>query len=598
MLQKITDSLAWIKDTCSVYVITQGDAALLIDCGTHVSPGLLQDAGIPPVERVLLTHFHRDQCAAAAAWQDQGAEIVVPFTERRFYEESDLLKASYDTWHNYDCYYPNFGMLNDVVTEQYAFDYESVRWRDLEFEVVPLPGHTFGSVGYLFTCDNQRVLACGDLMSAPGKLHEYFSSQWKYMDFKGHTHHLESLKTAVSLQPDLILPGHNTPFESTEDAFTSLQQPLEELYELFYARPYEWFQPQFRHISDHVVEVSNAGAFTYIVHDDDGHAVFIDCGYVSTDSISANPSRFIDHLTPALEPELGIRAVEWFLPTHYHDDHLAGYPALRNRYGTRVVSSPEVKDILEHPERYDMPCLDPRGLKVNHVVQRGNAFHWRGTDFFIEQHPGQTLYHQLIRFDVDDMRFLVVGDNISGMCFQEQRDHIHSFIPKNRTPVTSYTDMPRQILEANPDILLTGHGGGVPHDQHQTERWQVWMKRWQDLFTQIIDQPHPNLGMDPGWVEFYPYKVRIRPGDTVAFNVRITNHEPETKTCELKFRSVEGVELTPTATVVDVAGGSTASCQVTAEFPQVFTTHSLPVLADVTWQGNALGELAEAIAWW
>ena len=598
MLQRITSSLARISDTCSVYVISRNEATLLIDCGTHLSPRSLRNADIPPVECVLLTHFHRDQCAAAAAWKEHGAEIVVPFTERRFFEESDLLKASYDTWHNYDSYYPTFSALSDLAADRYAFDYESLSWRDMVFKVIPLPGHTFGAVGFLFECDGKRVLACGDLMSAPGKIHEYFWTQWKYMDFTGHTHHLESLKSAASLGAELILPGHGTPFEPTQEAFSDLQRPLEELYELFHARPYDYFHPQFRHVSEHVVEVSNSGAFTYIIHDDNGHAAVIDCGYVSTAPISANPSRFIDHLTPYLEPELGIRDVEWFLPSHYHDDHLAGYPVLRHRYGTQVVSSPEVKDILEHPERYDMPCLDPRGMTVEHVVERGDAFHWRGIDFYIEQHPGQTWYHQLIRFDVDSLRYLVVGDNISGLSFAEQRDHIHSFIPRNRTPVTSYGHMPQQILDANPDILLTGHGGALPHDKTQTEDWQEWMNRWQELFTRIIDQPQPNMGMDPGWVEFYPHKVRIRPGDTVVFHVRITNHEPESVNCELEFRSVEDVQLTPVTATVEVPAGGRASCELRAQFPTAFRTHSLPVLADVTWQGRALGEMAEGIAWW
>ena len=598
MLRRITDSLAWIRDTCSVYAISRDNATLLIDCGTHVSPQMLQNAGIAPVDCVLLTHFHRDQCAAAAGWKEQGAEIVLPFAKRRFFEESDLLKASYDTYHNYDSYYPAFGALNDITADRYAYDYESLMWRGLEIEVVPLPGHTFGAVGFQFECDGQRVLACGDLMSAPGKLHEYFWSQWKYMDFKGHAHHLESLNTVASLGTDLILPGHGAPFKPTSEAFSDLQEPLEALYEMFHARPYAYFKPRFRHVSDHVVEVSNSAAYSYIVHDDGGHALFIDCGYVSTEPIAGNPSRFIDHLSPQIETELGIHVVEWFLPSHYHDDHLVGYPVLRHRYGTRVVSSPEVKDILEHPERYDMPCLVPRGMTVDRVIQRGDAFHWRGIDFFVEQHPGQTWYHHLIRFEVDGLRYLVIGDNISGLSFREKRDHIHSFIPKNRTPVTSYCDMPRQISDANPDVLLTGHGGAVRHDRTQTERWQAWMDRWQDLVTRIIDQPHPNLGMDPSWVEFYPHKVRIRPGGTVMFTIRITNHESESRICELRFRSVEGVELTPDEVTVEVAGAGRMSCQVSVSFPEVFKTHALPVLADVTWNGRALGELAEGIAWW
>ncbi|MCZ6676659.1 MAG: MBL fold metallo-hydrolase, partial [Candidatus Poribacteria bacterium] len=507
MFRKLTDHLFFIEDTCSVYAICVDDKLLLIDCGTHLTP---EEFPIDNclVERILLTHFHRDQCSSVERFQAEGAGVVIPFAERRFFEETDLLKASYDTYDNYTSYYPGRGVLNDIRADQYAYDYESVMWRGIRFDVVPLPGHTFGSVGYQFEIDGKRVLACGDLMTRPGKIREYFWSQWQYMSFQGHVNHLESLQTISNLELDLILPGHGKPFSPTSAAFAELQGPMEELYELFHGHAFEYYRPEFRQLTSHVYEVVNAVARTYIVRDNAGHALFIDCGYTSNAPISANPHRFIDHLTPYLKTELDIETVEWFLPSHYHDDHLAGYPALKTRYGTKLASSPELKDILENPQNYDMPCLVPQGCAVDRVIERGEPFRWRGVDFFMEQHPGQTLYHHLIWFTADEKKFLCIGDNISGVSFRENRDYIHSFIPKNRTPVSSYRDMPKQILDHAPDFILTGHGGGVVFEKTKAERWQAWMKRWEALFTKIIDQAHPNIGMDPHWVEFYPYKVR------------------------------------------------------------------------------------------
>jgi glyoxylase-like metal-dependent hydrolase (beta-lactamase superfamily II) len=597
MLHHLTSHLFWVEDSCTIYGIQRDDGLLLIDCGTDLTAADLQTHTGGTVEQILLTHFHRDQCAAAHQWQQQGVSITLPFAERRFFEESDLLKAAYDIYNNYTAYYPGRGPLQDLRADHYAYDYTTLTWQELAIEVVPLPGHTFGSVGYLFTVDGQRMLACGDLMSAPGKLRDYFWSQWRYMDFQAHVNLLESLATVEKLGVDWILPGHGAPFAATPQAFADLRQPLMALYELFYAKPYTPYRPQFRQITPHVYEVTNSMANSYVVQVDE-YALLIDCGYTSGAPITANPHRFIDHLLPYLESDLGIQRVEWFLPSHYHDDHLAGYPALQARYGTQVASSPELKDILAHPERYEMPCLLPQGIEVHQVVERGAAFHWRGIDFFIEQHPGQTLYHHLIFFEVDGARFLAIGDNISGLSFREQRDHIHSFIPKNRTPVTSYTDMPRQILERNPDFLLTGHGGAVVCERAQVERWQEWMMQWQQHFVQILDQPHPNLGMDPHWIEFYPYKVRVEPGAIVDFQVRITNHEAATRTCRLRFRSVAGVQLDPGEVQVDALPGQVTTVVVTVRFPTTFTTHSLPVVADVTWDGRRLGEMAEAIGYW
>jgi hypothetical protein len=158
--------------------------------------------------------------------------------------------------------------------------------------------------------------------------------------------------------------------------------------------------------------------------------------------------------------------------------------------------------------------------------------------------------------------------------------------------------MPRQILERNPDFLLTGHGGAVVCERAQVERWQEWMMQWQQHFVQILDQPHPNLGMDPHWIEFYPYKVRVEPGAIVDFQVRITNHEAATRTCRLRFRSVAGVQLDPAELQVDSPPGQVTTVDVTARFPATFTTHSLPIVADVIWDNKRLGEVAEAIGYW
>ncbi|MBM4076490.1 MAG: MBL fold metallo-hydrolase, partial [Planctomycetes bacterium] len=338
-LQPITEQLFWVEDTCSVYLIYKGGRGLLIDCGTHFKPCDL-DSNISQVDLLLLTHFHRDQCSSAAAWRQHGAKLAIPFAEKRFFEEADLLRASYDPFDNYTSYYPGFTSLSDLSADLYVRDYESIEWQGIRFSVVPLPGHTFGSVGYLFEIDGHRILACGDLATSPDKLINYYAVQWRYMDFQGHGNLLESLRSAGTLAPTLILPGHGAPFtaaspENKDSAFADLRQNLERLYELFHGQPYRYFQPQFRQLSPHVFEVSNSVANSYIVCDDEGHAVFIDCGYTSTHPISANPHRYIDHLTSCAQQELGIQNVEWFLPSHYHDDHLAGYPALKNRYGTR-----------------------------------------------------------------------------------------------------------------------------------------------------------------------------------------------------------------------------------------------------------------------
>ena len=307
-MERVSDHLYLIEDTCSAYALTAGDHTLLIDCGTHLRPQTLQDAGLPNAEGILLTHFHRDQCAAAAHFPD--AKITIPFAERRFLEQADLQRAAYDIWDNYEEFYPCFGPLQDL-RGSYAKDYETLNWHDHDIQVLPLPGHTFGSVGYLFEVDGRHVLACGDLLAAGDKIRDYYWTQWRYMNFQGHVHLLESLKKVEELEVDLILPGHRRPFPHKQ-IHGRVRAALEEIYELFYGKPYTYFRPKFRQLTPHVFEVENSTANTYVVKDDAGHALLIDSGYVSNSPIAAKPHRYIDNLTPYLETELGISKVEWF----------------------------------------------------------------------------------------------------------------------------------------------------------------------------------------------------------------------------------------------------------------------------------------------
>jgi len=191
------------------------------------------------------------------------------------------------------------------------------------------------------------------------------------MEFTGHANLMESLRRIASMEVDLILPGHGRPLAPDPQATRALIGRLEHMYELFYAKPYEYYSPVFREVTPRVVEVTNTHSTSYIVRDDGG---------------------------------------------------------------------------------------------------RDAPFRWRGLEFNVRQAPGQTISNQEIDFEADGRRFLVTGDNISGLCLQEKRDFIYSFIPKNRTPWRSYARMPENILSMQLDYLLTGHGGALALDEKSNRR--------------------------------------------------------------------------------------------------------------------------------
>lgn len=60
---------------------------------------------------------------------------------------------------------------------------------------------------------------------------------------------------------------------------------------------------------------------------------------------------------------------------------------------------------------------------------------------------------------------------------------------------------------------------------------------------------------------------------------------------------MDGVSVDSLERELVLAAGETAKMTVRVRFPHEFSTHSLPILADVDWGGQRRGEVAEAIAY-
>src|SRR5687767_2099584 len=76
-------------DTCNVYVLRDGDAALLINLGDGSVLDHLADIGVKHVEWVLFTDHHREQCQGASKlglWRVRGTKVAAPEAERALFE--------------------------------------------------------------------------------------------------------------------------------------------------------------------------------------------------------------------------------------------------------------------------------------------------------------------------------------------------------------------------------------------------------------------------------------------------------------------------------------------------------------------------------
>ena len=56
-IKKLSDNLYWIVDSCNVYILKDGDAALLIDAGSGSVIDHIDEIGCKHIEWVLHTHI-------------------------------------------------------------------------------------------------------------------------------------------------------------------------------------------------------------------------------------------------------------------------------------------------------------------------------------------------------------------------------------------------------------------------------------------------------------------------------------------------------------------------------------------------------------
>ncbi len=81
---KSVPNLYMWTDICNVYVLRDGDKAILIDLGDGSVLSHLSEIGVKQVDWVLFTHHHREQCQGYPLLKSLNVKIAVPKAEKHF----------------------------------------------------------------------------------------------------------------------------------------------------------------------------------------------------------------------------------------------------------------------------------------------------------------------------------------------------------------------------------------------------------------------------------------------------------------------------------------------------------------------------------
>ena len=420
-LTRLSDNLCCLADTCNVYLLRSGNEATLIDFGDGAILDHLGVLGVERVSDVLMTHHHRDQGQGLPRAVRAGIPIRVPHAEQDLFHDVDAHWQAREVYNSYNSRQDRFSLLHSVPVAGTLRDYSVRRCGDFSLTVLPTPGHTTGSISLLTDVDGRRVAFTGDLIAAPGKVWSMAATQWTYNGGEGVAATLASLLDLKERQPDVLLPSHGQPITDAAAAIDLLAERLRELLRvrghdtLFSARRDKPYLP----ITPHLLRNQTSTANSYVLLSESGKALIIDYGYdfdtgmaPGFDRASRRPWLYT---IARLKADFGVSAITAAVPTHYHDDHVAGLNLLRDVEGTQVWAAANFAAILERPSVYDLPCLWYDPIAVDRVLPLGEPVTWEDYTLTLYPLPGHTLYAVAISFVVDGKRVLATGDQYHEM---------------------------------------------------------------------------------------------------------------------------------------------------------------------------------------
>ncbi|MBM4042707.1 MAG: MBL fold metallo-hydrolase [Planctomycetes bacterium] len=184
------------SDMGAQLVVEAPDGLIMIDPNAGASFeqnwAKIQGAGLDPkkVKYVLLTHEHGDHAPGSYLWRVVTGAQVIASAETAYVLQHHLPNET-----GYGFHPPN--PVDIALTEDKELDLAG-----LKVKAIRLPGHTYGSMGYVFTKEGRTYVATGDLIM-PGGVLGYSGS----FDFSAENV-LASLRKLAALKPDEVLGGH------------------------------------------------------------------------------------------------------------------------------------------------------------------------------------------------------------------------------------------------------------------------------------------------------------------------------------------------------------------------------------------------------
>ena len=206
--KQILPGLYQFFDTCNVFVICRDNGSLAIDFGSGEWLEEFEKLNLPPLEKVLITHHHADQCEGLLKKRSWPFEIHAPAGERTLLEPEGVKEF----WSN---------RRNGGVPASYSVlprglrkvtcnlaGFSDFNWRGGRLRFLDTPGHGRGAVTIFADVAGKQVAFCGDAAHAGATIWKPFNLDWDHWTGSGALAAYEGITRLSGPRIELLCPSH------------------------------------------------------------------------------------------------------------------------------------------------------------------------------------------------------------------------------------------------------------------------------------------------------------------------------------------------------------------------------------------------------
>jgi glyoxylase-like metal-dependent hydrolase (beta-lactamase superfamily II) len=595
-------------DTCNVYVLREGDSAILIDLGDGGVLDHLVEIGVKHVEWVLFTHHHREQCQGFARLQEWRPQVAAPEAERALFEEPTRFRKAKPTLG--DAYTVHGAShvrppIEPIRLDRMFKDGDVFAWKGRQFRCLDTRGNSPGGMSYLLQAGDRWIAFSGDVMLDGARMHTWFDTEWDYGFAKGLYELISSVSMLQSLRPAQLLPSHGEIISAPETQLQEYQRKLRRLAEL-YVRGYaiNTFNaadqdivstptsiPHIWKVTEHLYKFKKRDFWPNfgILIADNGHALVVDCGLIGTD--------LLERSLKSMQEQLGLKKIDVVLITHMHGDHFLDVPYLRDKWGAQVWTLKDVAEKCEHPERYDYAAMIPAyqagfdALHIDRAFERGERFEWEGYKFAVDWMPGQTEFGCCIHGMIDGKHVAFTGDNLFGNSSNPGETGHEAVVARNSAIFEEgYIYGADYLQKLQPDLIVAGHSYVIDRPKGMIERFAAWAREIRDTYQRLSAEKDYRYMFDPYWVRAEPYRVSVRAGQQTDVTLHVRNFLPQSQSHRIQASAARDIEVQPAVLEGSVESQSSGHFQLRLNTAPNLKPGVYIIAFDATLDGKRYGQ--------